>query len=162
MAIASCTTAATRATGHVDSASAGQICFKSENGNSSGLIGCWPVDAAEIAGLQQGDCVSAELPHDPSGRITAIRKIDGTCDLGVQRKPSTQLALGTAAWFVVTGALIVVLCFVLPRRRNRRIAEGKPSRRNRPANTPPVQVIDEGEPVEVTVVDVSELRHRSD
>jgi hypothetical protein len=162
IALAACSTPGNRGTGQVDSVSAGTICFKPANGVRSDLNGCWSVDSGDVVGVQLGDCLSVVVPSDPSGRVTAIRELEGTCeDGGVHTEESTSAAFATAAWFVVTGAAIVVLCWWLPRRHRRRVAEGKLASRKSPTatNPPPLEVIDEGEPVEVTIVDLDQLHH---
>ena len=108
-------------------------------------------------------CAACRSPRSPpSGSVTAIRRLDASCEGGLEAKPSTGIALGNAAWFVVTGAVIVFFCWFLPRRHRRRVAARESAVPSGPSAPPPLQEIDDGDPVEVDVVDVRELRRFDD
>jgi hypothetical protein len=150
----------TRATGQVDSVSFGRICFTPENSDRTDLNGCWPIDAADAAGLQQGDCVTAQIPSDETDRVTAIRKLDRACHIGAEAHVSTGVAIENALMFAAIPAAVVILGVVLPRRRRRRAAAREADRlTNRTAPSP--TVVEVGEPTEVEVIDLSQRGRRS-
>jgi hypothetical protein len=141
----------TRTTGQVDSASFGRLCFTPENSDRNDLNGCWPVSATDAAGLEQGDCISAEVPQDRNARITSIRKLDRDCRIGVV-SVSTSSALQNALLLALIPAAAVIFGVVLPRYRRRRA--------NRPVPGP--TDVEVGESADVEVIDLSEPGHRSD
>jgi hypothetical protein len=152
----------TRVTGQVDSVSFGRLCFTPENADRTDLFGCWPVSTGDAAGLQQGDCVSANIPSEETDRVTGIRKLDRPCHIGAEPHVSTSTAIENALLLVGIPAAVVILAVVLPRRRRRRVAaRGAGRRANRTAPSP-TAVVDVGEPTEVEVIDRSQPGRRSD
>jgi hypothetical protein len=145
---------ATGATGQVDSVAAGRICFTPENSDRTDLIGCWPINADDAVGLQQGDCITAQIPHEATDRVTAVRKLDRACHVGVEPSVSTNVAIENALLFAAVPAAVVIFGVVLPRRRRRRAAALEADR-----------LIDRSsdfEPTEVEVIEFSEPEDRSD
>jgi hypothetical protein len=160
-ALAGCVDASSRTTAQIDSASFGRLCITSENTDRPELSGCWPISAADAAGLEQGDCIDARIPDGDNDPVTDIRVLDRECHVGVQSEPSTSNAIQFVLWLAGLCATVVFFAVILPRLRRRRALARELARRKPPATpTAPVEI---GETTEVTVIDVSELgRHRSD
>jgi hypothetical protein len=153
ISFAGCTSSSTRATGQVDSASFGRICFTPENSDRTDLTGCWPINASDAAGLEQGDCISALIPHDATDRVTGVRELDRVCHVGVEPTVSSDVALENALWIAAMATAIVTFAVILPRLRRRRAARRKAGTRSIPANAP---LIVDSEPTEVEVVDLTQ------
>jgi hypothetical protein len=159
-ALAGCVDTSTRTTGQIDSASFGRLCFSSENTARVELTGCWPISAADAAGLEQGQCIEARIPEDNNDPVTDIRVLDRECHVGVQSEPSTSHAIQFVLWLAGLCATVVFFAVILPRLRRRRALARELARRKPSAR--PAAPVEIGEPTEVTVIDVSELRrHRS-
>jgi hypothetical protein len=157
-ALAGCVDASTKTTAQVDSASFGRLCVTPENNDLD--PGCWPISAADAAGLEQGDCIEVRIPDGDDDRVTDVRELARECHVGVFSEPSTSNAIQAVLWILGVGATVVFFAVILPRLRRRRAAAELASRQATARPAAPVEI---GEPTEVTVIDLSELgRHRSD
>jgi len=112
-----------RTTGQVDSISGGRICFTPENPDQFDLEGCWPISDRDAAGLEQGDCISAEIPNNPDDRVTAVNELDRPCHVGVKTTVSTGRAFQNTLMLLVVPVAAVIGGVILVRRRRRRAAQ---------------------------------------
>jgi hypothetical protein len=145
---AGCTTN-TRTTGQVDSVAAGRICFTPENNDQTDLNGCWPIGAADAAGIEQSDCIEARIPRSPDDPVTGVRKLQRACHVGVEPHTSTGAAVESVILLVAVSAAIVYFGAVLPRQRRKR--QAAPPKASAPVSHEPT-----ADPDEVTIVPVVE------
>jgi hypothetical protein len=115
-AFVGCSDSPNRATGQVDSASFGRLCFTPESNDRHDLEGCWSIGAEDAAGIEQSDCIEARFPGDKDGVVTEVRLLDRECHLGVEPEADTGNAIQALIWIVAVSAALA-FCAAIPLRR---------------------------------------------